>query len=163
MLQKEVTAYKDILPGYPGQIAKASVATVTDVFTVFDSANPIVPGDFLIGEVDNATKDIKFAKLSKGNIQNKPILGVVIENNIKIGSQSRLSSIPNGHTVTALKKGAVFVKATSDATYGYYVHLKNADGAVVYDQSPTKNDHTFTGFQVTKGGKKNEMVVIERV
>lgn len=163
MLQKEATKYQNVDPGFPGQIARASVATVTETHTVFDSANPIKPGDFLIGEIDNATKDIKYVKLSKGNIQNKYFVGVCIDNLAKIPSMSRTASIPNGHTVTCLRQGAVFIKATADATAGYYVHLKEADGSVAYDASTTKASHMFTGFQVVEGGKNKEMIVIQRL
>lgn len=163
MLQKEATSYGSLTPGFPGQVARASVATVTETHTVFDSANAVKPGDFLIGEIDNNTKDVKYAKLSKGNIQNKYVLGVVIDNLAKIPSMSRTASIPNGHTVTCLRQGAVFIQATSDATAGYYVHLKESDGSIVYDASPTKASHVPTGFQVVEGGKNKEMIVIQRL
>lgn len=163
MLQKEATAYGSLPPGFPGQIARASVATVTEVHTVFDSANPIKPGDFLIGEIDNTTKDIKFVKLSKGNIQNKYFVGVCIDSLAKIPSISRTASIPNGHTVTCLRQGAVYIQATADAQAGHYVHLKEADGSVVYDASTSKASHMFTGFQVVDGGKNKEMIVIQRL
>lgn len=163
MLQKEATSYNDLIAGFPGQIAKASVSTITDVHTVFDSANPIKPGDFLIGEVDTTSKKLKFAKLAKGDLTNKVILGVVIENGVKVASQSRTASIPNGHSCTVLKRGAVYIQASADAQYGYFVHLKKNDASVAYDASVTKNDYIFTGFQVTRGGKKNEMIIIEKV
>lgn len=162
MLQKtEATSYNDLIAGFPGQIAKASVSTFTEVHTVFDSANPIVPGSFVIGEVDNTTKKLKFIKLAKGSLTDKVIIGVVVENTIKVASMSRTASIPNGHTCTILRQGAVYILATADAQWGYYVHLKTSDGTLAFDKSPTKTDHTYTGFQVVKGGKKNEMIIIE--
>lgn len=163
MLQKSATYYKQIQQGFPGQIGRSSIATVTDVYEVYDTANPISPGDFVVGNVDNTTKSVKYASLSKGSIDGKPILGVVIENSLKAAAFSRNARIPSGHNITVIKHGAVWIKATAEAKEGDWVYLKKADGSLAFDKLDTKADHFNTRFQVIDGGAKDAMILIERV
>ena len=45
----------------------------------------------------------------------------------------------------------VYIETKSPAKVGQYVFLKDDNGTLVFDDTETKADHTFTGFKVVKG------------
>lgn len=163
MFQKKVTKYAEIPDGYVGQLGEASIATSVGCITVSDAGKKIEPGHFLIGEIDNATKLVKYAKLASGNIQDKYVLGVVLRNSEKNPGMYPATEVPNNAQVMYLISGSVYIKATAEAQSGYYVFLKNVDATLAFDKTVTKNEHVFTGFRVVRGGKANEMILIQSV
>lgn len=161
MFQKKAVSYDEIKDGFPGQPARASITQEYDSVVVFDNTNKVYPGDFIIGEVDNATKNIKYASLAKGALGSKKILGVVTTNTDRYPAYQDTDPIPNGHCVNYLKRGAVYIKATKDATYGHWVYLKNDDCSLEFDANATKANCTNTGFRVSQGGAKDSIISIE--
>lgn len=161
MFQKKVISYDDLPDGFPGQAGKATITTEYGTAVLFDSTNKVYPGDFIMAEVDNATKNIKYAVLAKGVQDTKPILGVVTTNTDRYPANNDTDPIPNGHCVNYIKKGAVYIKAPKDATFGCWVFIKNDDGSLEFDKAITKANHTNTGFRVTQGGVKDSIILIE--
>ena len=66
-----------------------------------------------------------------------------------------------GANVTILNEGSVFIETSAIATAGQFVFVKSADGSLVFDDTNTKTDHTFTGFIVVKGNSEAKRGVIE--
>lgn len=162
-MQKKVISHRELPDGFVGQLAEASPATSVGCINISDAANKIKPGDFLVGEVDNATKRYKYAKKAQGNIQNKAVLGVVLRNSQKNAGVIATDEIDNNSQVMYLTKGSTYIKATSDAQAGYFVLLKEADSSLVFDAAPTKASHLFTGFRVAQGGKTNDLIMIQSI
>lgn len=163
MFQKKVISYDDLPDGFPGQVGKATITTEYGTAVLMDATNKVYPGDFIMADVDNTTKNIKAVTLAKSINDTKPVLGVVTTNTDRYPANLDTDPIPNGHCVNFIKSGSVYIKATKDATFGYWVFLKNDDGSLEFDKSPTKANYTNTGFRVAQGGLKDSIILIESI
>lgn len=162
MFQKKVPSHLEIPEGFPGQLAEADIAARVGCISISDT-KMAKPGDFIMGEVDNASKRFKYAKVASGNVANKVILGVVLRASQKNAGILPLPVVQNNSQVMYLMKGSVYITTTSDATSGQYVFLKEADASLVFDNAATKQSHLFTGFRVVVGGKANTIIMIQSV
>lgn len=90
------------------------------------------------------------------------IVGVCIRDHLFI-SQNPTLIYPQGSQVQYLEKGVIWIETETSAKVGQFVFIKNADGSLVFGDTDTLEDHTFTGFRVTIGGttSNNNPIIIE--
>lgn len=90
------------------------------------------------------------------------ILGVVVRDSLKVaGDSTPTLEVKKGENCAILTEGSIFIETNAIAKKGQYVFLKNADGALVFNNTATLNDHTYTGFRVSKGNETATRGVIE--
>lgn len=90
------------------------------------------------------------------------ILGVVVRDSLKVaGDSTPTLEVKKGENCAILTEGSIFIETTAIAKKGQYVFLKNADGALVFNNTATLNDHTYTGFRVSKGHDTTSAGLIE--
>ena len=94
--------------------------------------------------------DGNFIKGASGSAITGKIVGVAIKDHF-INTTENTHFFQKNDIATYLSKGCVFIETKTPAKTGQYVFLKNADGALVFNDSETLADHTFTGFQVVQG------------
>lgn len=163
MFQKKVTSYNEITGAWPGQIARASIATETLCYPLKNTVNKVPPGVFVIADINSSTKDIQTVTLATGNITDKYVVGVTLMNTEKTASTVPGVNFEVHSPIMIIVRGSVNIKATADAQAGYYVHLKNSDATLAFDKSKTKNEHLYTGWQVTEGGKNGSIIIISKI
>lgn len=94
--------------------------------------------------------DGKFVKGASGNAITGTIVGVVVANEYFSGVENS-NSYPKDVNVFFINRGCIAIETQSDATTGQYVFLKNDDGSLVFNNSDTLANHTYTGFRVVYG------------
>lgn len=103
-----------------------------------------------VGCFVQATDTNGIIKGASGNAIDHKILGVVIKDQY-IAAESNTATYKANDLVTYITKGVVYIETKSPAKEGQFVFLKNDNGTLVFDDTETKADHTFTGFKVVKG------------
>lgn len=106
-----------------------------------------------VGCFVQATDTEGIIKGASGNAIDHKILGVAIKDQYINTIKNTATYAPND-LVTYLTKGVVYIETKTPAKEGQYVFLKNDNGTLVFDDTDTKGDHTFTGFRVVKGTDK---------
>lgn len=94
--------------------------------------------------------DGKFVKGASGNAITGKIAGVVVANEYFSGVDNS-DTYPANVNVFFINKGCIAIETKSNATAGQYVFLKNDNGALVFNDSDTLANHTYTGFRVVYG------------
>lgn len=89
-------------------------------------------------------------KGASGNAIDHKILGVVIKDQYITAPDNTAAYKPND-VATYLTKGVVYIETKTPAKAGQFVFLKNDNGTLVFADTETKADHTFTGFKVVTG------------
>lgn len=158
-MQKQVNVTMPV--GFEGMFA--TISSCLEVRRYISGDSKIIPGIFL--QVDTATDRAKPAMkaatfgINSANID-KLYVGLCVFNERFVDVGNNSNRIPIGNRVTVLTKGTAFVKWTVATTAGKYIHLKKSDGDLVFDDSPTKADHIYTGFRVLKGAAANDIAII---
>ena len=130
--------------GVAGQIAKG-LHSYSMLFHGTAKDDSVCVGCFV-----QATDNEGIVKGASGNAIDHKILGVAIKDHYVSATKNTAIYAPND-LVTYLTKGVVYIETKSPAKVGQYVFLKNDNGTLVFDDTETKADHTFTGFKVVKG------------
>lgn len=132
--------------GSAGQISKA-FHNYCNTFSAVATDEHVCVGCF----VQAGAKDGEVKGASGQEITAK-ILGVVVKDKyISSNGTEAVNTYKVGDNVTILNAGNIFIEAKVNATQGQYVFLKDADGALAFDNTKTKADHTYTGFRVSVG------------
>lgn len=84
------------------------------------------------------------------------ILGVVRKGKLIPSFEMPLNIYPKGTDVEVITRGFVAIESKTVATVGQYVYLKTDDGTLVFNDNPTLEQHTYTGFRVSKGAKSTD-------
>lgn len=105
------------------------------------------------GDNEGEFKGVKGSTVTK-------VAGVAIFDNFQSANGDSAVKV-KGATVTVLNEGSVFIEAQETAKAGQFVFVKTANGSLVFDNTNTKTDHTFTGFIVVKGNAEAKRGVIE--
>lgn len=145
MTNMQNKVYKEMGTGSAGEIAKG-LHSYSMLFhgSVKENDN-VCAGCFV------QTTDVEgIVKGASGNAIDHPILGVVIKDHF-ISSTDNTAIFKKNDVVTYLSKGCVFIETKTPAKVGQYVFLKNDNGTLVFADTNTKADHTYTGFRVVKG------------
>lgn len=103
-----------------------------------------------VGCFVQATDTEGIIKGASGNAIDNKILGVVIKDQYITAGDNTAIYKPND-VATYLTKGVVYIETKTPAKEGQFVFLKNDNGTLVFADTDTKADHTFTGFKVVKG------------
>lgn len=148
-LQKKVNQSQAL--GFNGKIAQGT-------HSFFNTIGEVAGDDITIGSFVQ-TKDGKVTQATGKAITGK-ILGVAVFENFQDGASDGVV-VTKGNNVTILNAGSVYLETSVQATQGQAVLLKTADGSLVFGDSKSKTDHTFTGFIVAKGNSSAESGVIE--
>ena len=109
--------------------------------------------------VQRGNKEGEF-KGVKGSAAVTKVAGVAIFDNFQSANGDSAVKA-KGANVTILNEGSVFIETSATATAGQFVFVKSADGSLVFDNTNTKAEHTFTGFIVVKGNSEAKRGVIE--
>ena len=90
------------------------------------------------------------------------ILGVVVRDSLKVAGDSTATlAVKKGENCAVLNEGSIFIETSLQAKKGQYVFLKDDDGTLAFDNTATKESHTYTGFRVSKGNETADRGVIE--
>lgn len=93
-------------------------------------------GDFIVG--------------ASGNAITGKIAGIAIANEYFSGVENG-NTYPANVNVSFAYQGCIAIETETEANVGQYVFLKNDTGALVFNDSDTLADHTYTGFRVVYG------------
>lgn len=94
--------------------------------------------------------DGKFIKGASGNQITGKIVGIAIANEYFSGEENS-DAYPANVNATFAYQGCISMVSDKQANAGQYVFLKNSDGSLVFGDTKTKAEHTFTGFRVVYG------------
>ena len=94
--------------------------------------------------------DGKFVKGVKGGTITGKIVGIAIANEYFSGVENS-NAYPANVNVSFAYQGCIAIETSTQANVGQYVFLKNDDGSLAFDNTKTKEQHTFTGFRVVYG------------
>ena len=142
-MQKKV--YKEMGVGSAGEIAKGFHSYLMLFHGSVKENDNVCAGCFVqTTDVDGIVKG------ASGNAIDHPIFGVVVKDHF-ISAPNNTATFNKENEVTILYKGAIFIETKTPAKVGQYVFLKNDDGALVFGDTDTKDDHTYTKFKVAKG------------
>ena len=132
--------------GSAGQISKA-FHNYCNTFSAIAGDDKICVGCFVqAGAKDGEVKGASGQAITGTG----KILGVVVKDHY-ISSETETHIYREGDNVTILNAGNIFIKAEVNASQGQYVFLKNDNGALAFDDTNTLENHTYTGFRVSKG------------
>ena len=92
----------------------------------------------------------KFIKGVKGGTITGTIVGIAIANEYFSGVENS-NAYPANVNVSFAYQGCIAIETSTQANVGQYVFLKNADGTLAFDDTKTKEQHTYTGFRVVYG------------
>lgn len=135
--------------GSAGQISKAFHNYCNTFSAVVAEADGVCVGCF----VQSTDTDGKVKRASDKAINGK-ILGVVVKDKyISSCGTDAVDIYKQGDNVTILNAGNIFIEAKVEAKQGKYVFLKNDNGTLVFNDTNTLSDHTYTGFRVSVGNK----------
>lgn len=138
--------------GFAGHIAKGA-------HSYFNTMSGIATDDVKVGGFVQTTDKNGEVRGTSAGINGK-ILGLAIFTHFKDGAGDS-DVIAKGDNVTILNAGSAYIATSLKANVGQYVLIKQADGAVVFDDSSIKEGHTFSGFVVAKGNDSAEAGIIE--
>lgn len=142
-MQKKV--YKEMGVGSAGEIAKGLHSYSMFFHGSVKENDNVCAGCFV------QTTDVEgIVKGASGNTIDHAIMGVVVKDHF-INATDNTAIFNKDNAVTILYKGAVFIETKTPAKVGQYVFLKNDTGALVFDDTDTKEGHTYTKFKVAKG------------
>lgn len=79
------------------------------------------------------------------------IVGICVKANLVNATTTPVEIYSKGDDVVYCEKGFCLIETETTATFGQYVFLRDSDGAMVFDNTPTKASHTFTGWKVSQG------------
>lgn len=79
------------------------------------------------------------------------ILGVVQKTKMITNSSTPRITFNKGDNIPYVIQGVVCIETETPCKKGQYVFLKTADGALAFDDTDTKSDHTYTGWRVFIG------------
>lgn len=131
--------------GSAGQIAKGLHSYFMAFHAPVKEDNSVCAGCFV--QLDADGKHIKGAS---GVAISGKIVGVALKDQY-ISATDNTAIFKKNDIVTYLTKGCVFIETKTPAKQGQYVFLKNDNGSLVFDNAKTKENHTYTGFQVVLG------------
>ena len=94
--------------------------------------------------------DGKFIKGASGNAISGKIAGIAIANEYFSGVENS-DAYPANVNATFAYQGCIAIETKTQANVGQYVFLKNSDGSLVFNDTKTKEQHTYTGFRVVYG------------
>lgn len=94
--------------------------------------------------------DGKFIKGASGNQITGKIVGIAIASEYFSGVENS-DAYPANVNATFAYQGCIAMVSDKQANVGQYVFLKNDDGSLVFNDTKTKAEHTFTGFRVVYG------------
>lgn len=144
--QKQVNQTQAL--GSAGQISKA-FHNYCNTFSAIAGDNKICVGCFV--QSTSGTNEREVIDASGEAITGK-ILGVVVKDHY-ISSETETHIYREGDNVTIINAGNVFIECESVATAGQYVFLKDDNGTLVFNNTNTLADHTYTGWRVAVGNK----------
>ena len=98
--------------------------------------------------------DGKFIKGASGSQITGKIAGIAIANEYFSGVENS-DAYPANVNATFAYQGCIAIETKTQANVGQYVFLKNSDGSLVFGDTKTKSEHTFTGFRVVYGTNGN--------
>lgn len=159
MGQKQVN--KNLAIGIPGKLAIDPLRCKYRTYKCGDLK--IVPGMFI--QLDPSTGLTKpamkypSASVNSANVD-KVYVGVTIHEEYFNDTGNNSNRIPYGNVVRVLYDGDIYMRFTTACVAGKYIHLKKADGEIVFDDSQTKADHIFTGARVYQGASANEISIV---
>lgn len=158
MLQKEVR--QNLGRAVAGDISRAVHSYYLPEGAVVGDAN-VCAGCFVKSK-NNAEGLVFGASGEVFTPASERILGVCIRDHLRISPTPTLG-YAEGDEVQYLIKGAIWIEVETSATFGQFVFIKNADGSLVFNDTDTLADHTFTGFKVSIGGttSNNNPIMIE--
>lgn len=134
--------------GSAGQISKA-FHNYCNTFSAVATDEHVCVGCF----VQAGTNDGE-VKGASGQAITTKILGVVVKDKyISSNGTEAVHIYRQGDNVTIINAGNVFIECESVATAGQYVFLKNDNGTLVFNDTNTLSDHTYTGWRVAVGNK----------
>lgn len=81
------------------------------------------------------------------------IVGVCLKSNLVNSVQTPIDTFTKGNEVSYIERGYVWIETQTTAKFGQFVFLKDDDGSLVFDDSNTKENHTFTGWKVSQGAE----------
>lgn len=87
------------------------------------------------------------------------VIGVIIRDNYYSNIANGLA-LPEGFDVTVALKGCIAIKNDSGntATFGQKIHVKNADGTLIFSANDTVAEATATGWVVEQGAENDGIV-----
>lgn len=129
--------------GSAGQIAKG----LHSYFMAFHS--PALDDSVKVGSFVQLDTNGKFIKGTSQAITGD-VVGVALKDQF-ISSIGNTQFFNKNDIVTYISKGCVFIETKVPAKVGQYVFLKNDTGDLVFDNTNTKENHTYTGFKVVLG------------
>ena len=94
--------------------------------------------------------DGKFIKGASGHAISGKIVGIAIANEYFSGVENS-NAYPANVNVSFAYQGCIAIETSTQANVGQYVFLKNDDGTLAFDDTKTKEQHTYTGFRVVYG------------
>lgn len=145
MTNMQNKVYKEMGVGSAGEIAKGFHSYLMLFHGGVEDNDNVCAGCFV------QTTDVEgIVKGASGNTIDHPIFGVVVKDHF-INATDNTAIFNKDNVVTILYKGAIFIETKSPAKVGQYVFLKNDTGALVFDNTDTKEGHTYTKFKVAKG------------
>ena len=145
--QKQVNLNQAL--GNVGQISKAH-HSFCNVIPAIAADEFVKVGSFVQSKVTGATNENEVIGASGKQITGS-ILGVVVRDSLKVAGDSTATlEVKKGENCAVLNEGSIFIEVNEIAKKGQYVFLKDADGTLAFDNTATKESHTYTGFRVSK-------------
>ena len=145
MTNMQSKVYKEMGVGSAGEIAKGFHNYLMLFHGSVKENDNVCAGCFV------QTTDVEgIVKGASGNAIDHPIFGVVVKDHF-INATDNTAIFNKDNAVTILYKGAIFIETKTPAKVGQYVFLKDDTGALVFDNTDTKEGHTYTKFKVAKG------------
>ena len=155
--QKQVNANQAL--GNVGQISKAHHSFLNVIPAI--AADDFVKVGSFVQSTAAATNENEVVGASGKQITGS-ILGVVVRDSLKVaGDSTPTLAVKKGENCAILTEGSIFIEVNAIAKKGQYVFLKTADGTLAFDNTATKESHTYTGFRVSKGNETAARGVIE--
>ena len=156
--QKQV--YLNQALGNVGQISKA-YHSFCNVIPAIAADDFVKVGSFVQSKATGATNENEVIGASGKQITGS-ILGVVVRDSLKVaGDSTPTLAVKKGENCAILTEGSIFIEVNAIAKKGQYVFLKTADGTLAFDNTATKESHTYTGFRVSKGHDASSAGLIE--
>lgn len=144
MTNMQNKVYKEMGVGSAGLIAKG----LHSYFMCFHA--PAKDDSISAGSFVQLDADGKHIIGATGNPVTGKVVGVAIKDHF-ISSVDNTAVFNKNDIVTYLVKGCIFIETKIPAQVGQYVFLKNADGGVGFNDNPTIENWTNTGFKVVLG------------
>ena len=155
--QKQVNANQAL--GNVGQISKAHHSFL-NVIPAIAADDFVKVGSFVQSKTSPTNENEVIG--ASGKAISGSILGVVVRDSLKVaGDSTPTLAVKKGENCAILTEGSIFIEVNAIAKKGQYVFLKDADGSLAFDNTATKESHTYTGFRVSKGNDTATAGLIE--